>query len=158
VELEFDTATEAGLGRMAFLLDTDAENAGIPLSALIDHEYGARQVAFRRRVQDSELTARLFTNPADLGQLVERSLRELAETWHPLRRSIEGKESSAAQGGIFISYRREDATLYARLLKYELNERIRAHEYLWIWPQSSLAWSSLTLSRRPLTHVQHWWP
>jgi hypothetical protein len=124
VELEFDTATEAGLGRMVFLLDTDAENAGIPLSALIDHEYGARQVAFRRRVQDSELTARLFANPAELGQLVERSLRELAETRRPFRRSIEGKESSAAQGGIFISYRREDSTPYARLLKYELSERI----------------------------------
>ena len=31
-ELEFDTATEAGLPRLVFLLDTDAADVGIPLS------------------------------------------------------------------------------------------------------------------------------
>ena len=31
-ELEFDTATEAGLDRLVFLLDTDADDVGIPLS------------------------------------------------------------------------------------------------------------------------------
>jgi hypothetical protein len=36
-ELEFDAATEAGLDRLVFLLDTDAEEVGIPLSRLIDH-------------------------------------------------------------------------------------------------------------------------
>ena len=41
-ELEFDTATEAGLPRLVFLLDTDAADVGIPLSALID-EFGAQQ-------------------------------------------------------------------------------------------------------------------
>ena len=33
-ELEFDTATEAGLDRLVFLLDTDAEDVGIPPSAV----------------------------------------------------------------------------------------------------------------------------
>jgi uncharacterized protein DUF4062 len=79
MELEFDTATGAGLDRLVFLLDTRTENVGIPLSALIDHEFGARQEAFRRRVQDSGLVTQSFTDPATLGQLVERSLRELAE-------------------------------------------------------------------------------
>ena len=79
-ELEFDTATEAGLDRLVFLLDTDAEELGIPASALIDREFGARQDAFRRRVQDSGLTTQSFANPAALGQLVERSLRDLADT------------------------------------------------------------------------------
>ena len=51
-ELEFDAATEAGLERLVFVLDTDAVVAGIPLSWLIDHEHGARQEAFRRRVQE----------------------------------------------------------------------------------------------------------
>jgi hypothetical protein len=41
-ELEFDTATEAGLDRLVFLLDTDAEELDIPASALIDREFGAR--------------------------------------------------------------------------------------------------------------------
>ena len=78
-ELEFDTATEAGLDRLVFLLDTGAADVGIPLSALMDHEYGARQAAFRRRVQDSGLVTAMFTDPGTLGQVVERSLRELAE-------------------------------------------------------------------------------
>ena len=79
-ELEFDTATEAGLDRLVFVLDTEAEELGIPASALIDREFGARQDAFRRRVQDSGLTTQLFASPAALGQLVERSLRDLADT------------------------------------------------------------------------------
>ena len=75
-ELEFDTATEAGLPRLVFVLDTDAAATGIPLSRLIDMESGARQEAFRRRVQAS-LVTQPFADPATLGQLVERSLREL---------------------------------------------------------------------------------
>ena len=79
-ELEFDTATEAGKDRLVFLLDTGAADVGIPPSALIDREFGTRQDTFRDRVQDSELTTQSFANPATLGQLVERSLRELAKT------------------------------------------------------------------------------
>ena len=78
-ELEFETATEAGLDRLVFLLDTDATEVGIPPSKLIDLEFGMRQEALRRRVQDSGLVTQTFTDPATLGQLVERSLRELAE-------------------------------------------------------------------------------
>jgi hypothetical protein len=47
---------------------------------LIDREFGARQDAFRRWVRDSELTTQSFVNPVVLGQLVERSLRDLADT------------------------------------------------------------------------------
>jgi len=79
-ELEFDTATEARLDRLVFLLDADAENVAIPPSKLIDREFGARQDAFRSRVQASELTTQSFASPAELGQLVERSLRNLAQT------------------------------------------------------------------------------
>ena len=79
-ELEFATATEAGLDRLVFLLDTAAADVGIPLSELIDREFGARQDAFRRRVQDSGLLTQSFANPAGLGQLAERALRNLART------------------------------------------------------------------------------
>jgi hypothetical protein len=41
-ELEFDTASEAGLDRLVFLLDTGADDVGIPASALIDREFGDR--------------------------------------------------------------------------------------------------------------------
>jgi len=88
-ELEFDTATEAGLDRLVFLLDTGAADVGIPTQELIDREYGTRQDAFRERVRDSELTTQSFASPAELGKLVERSLRKLAETTRRLRSGIE---------------------------------------------------------------------
>ena len=79
-ELEFAAATQAGLDRLVFVLDSDSVVAGIPLSRLIDHEYGARQEVFRRRVrEDSGLAVGTFADPVTLGQLVERSLRELAD-------------------------------------------------------------------------------
>jgi hypothetical protein len=89
-ELEFDTATEAGLKRLVFLLDTEAEDLGIPPSALIDREFGTRQDSFRSRVQDSGLVTGSFASPAELGQLVERSLRDLAPTHR-------GGQTSASQ-------------------------------------------------------------
>ncbi len=79
-ELEFNTASEAGLDRLVFMLDEDGEDVRIPPSALIDREFGFRQDAFRRRVQNGGLITRSFANPAELGQLVERSLRDLAQT------------------------------------------------------------------------------
>lgn len=77
-ELEFAAATEAGLERLIFELNTAAEDCGIPPSGLIDLECGARQEAFRSRVRGSGLTVQKFSSPAMLGLLVERSLRELA--------------------------------------------------------------------------------
>ena len=78
-----------------FVLDTGAENVGIPVSALIDDEFGARQAAFRARVQHSGLVTQSFTDPATLGQLVERSLRELAEK---RRRTGSGTGSGQPRG------------------------------------------------------------
>jgi hypothetical protein len=76
-ELEFEAATGAGLRRLVFVLEMEAETTGIPPSGLIDLEFGARQEAFRRRVQAS-LGTQSFPDRGTLGQLVERSLRELA--------------------------------------------------------------------------------
>jgi hypothetical protein len=77
-ELEFDSAAEAGLDRLVFVLDTEADNLGIPASRLIDREFGDRQDAFRGRVRGSGLTVQSFASPDMLGRLVERSLRDLA--------------------------------------------------------------------------------
>ena len=79
-ELEFATATEAGLDRLVFLLDTAAADVGIPLVELIDPEFGARQDVFRRSIQGSGLLTQSFANPDQLGSLVERALRNLAQT------------------------------------------------------------------------------
>jgi Domain of unknown function (DUF4062) len=94
-ELEFDTATEAGKDRLVFLLDTRADSVGIPLSELIDREYGDRQDAFRRKLRDSGLTTQSFANPAKLGQLVERSLGKLAETRRRIDSGIQREQVPA---------------------------------------------------------------
>jgi tetratricopeptide (TPR) repeat protein len=94
-ELEFDTATQAEMDRLVFLLDTNAESVGIPLSQLIDREYGDRQDAFRRKVRASGLTTQSFANPAKLGQLVERSLRERAETIRRIDSGIQREQVPA---------------------------------------------------------------
>jgi hypothetical protein len=94
-ELEFDTATDAGLDRLVFLLDTDADDVRIPPSALIDRDFGARQDDFRRRVRESKLVTRSFADPGELSQLVERSLRELADTRTRLRSGIQREQVPA---------------------------------------------------------------
>jgi hypothetical protein len=105
-ELEFNAATEAGLDRLMFLLDIDAADVGIPVKDLIDLKFGDRQEAFRRRVQGSGLVTQKFADPGTLGQMVERSLRELPRT----RR----------RGGIFISYRRKESSHFAGRLSDRL--------------------------------------
>jgi hypothetical protein len=79
-ELEFITATEAEMPRLIFLINADSEELGLPAKALVDRKYGDRQDAFIQRVKDAGLTLQFFRNPDDLKGLVERSLRELAES------------------------------------------------------------------------------
>jgi tetratricopeptide (TPR) repeat protein len=94
-ELEFDTATRAALDRLVFLLDPDAENVTIPPAQLMDREFGSRQDAFRRRVCESGLTTQSFAEPAGLGQLVERSLRDLADTRRRVSSGIQREQVPA---------------------------------------------------------------
>jgi tetratricopeptide (TPR) repeat protein len=94
-ELEFETATTAGLDRLVFVLDTDAENVGIPPAQLMDRQFGDRQDAFRNQVRDSGLTVQPFGNAAKLGQLVERSLRELADTRRRMAGGLEREQIPA---------------------------------------------------------------
>jgi tetratricopeptide (TPR) repeat protein len=79
-ELEFDAASEAGIPRLMFLLNTDATDLGIPPKMLIDLDFGDRQDTFRQRVRASGLMTKSFSNPDDLGRLVYQSLRDLADT------------------------------------------------------------------------------
>jgi hypothetical protein len=115
-ELEFETASEAGLDRLVFVLDTAADEVGIPPAALIDHEFGVRQDAFRRRVQDSGLVTGSFANPAELGQLVERSLRVLAQKRRREQREPAGQPVRLAPRPPMLAGREELlVTLDARL-------------------------------------------
>jgi tetratricopeptide (TPR) repeat protein len=94
-ELAFDAATEADLDRLVFLLDPYAENVGIPPEQLVDRKFGGRQEAFRRRVRNSGLVTQPFAAPARLGQLVERSLRELTDTRRRISSGIQREQVPA---------------------------------------------------------------
>ena len=76
-ELEFSTATEAGLPRLVFILDEDAA-VPIPAGRLLDGDPGlqARQRAFRARVQKCGVTASKFSSPEQLELLLSQALQE----------------------------------------------------------------------------------
>ena len=77
-ELEFDTATEAGLPRLVFILDEDAE-LRIPPSRVSDREAGhrERQRAFRERLRhEAGVTVGKVANPDRLEMLLYQALVE----------------------------------------------------------------------------------
>jgi hypothetical protein len=78
-ELEFETASELGIPRLIFLLDSRSRELAMPAEALVDRQYGQRQDAFLQRVSDCGVTVQRFRNPDHLANLVERSLRKLKE-------------------------------------------------------------------------------
>lgn len=73
-ELEFETATAAGMPRLVFLLDDDTEG---PRELLMDLQHGARQEAFRTRLRDSDLIVRTVTTPQELTTALLQALIEL---------------------------------------------------------------------------------
>jgi hypothetical protein len=73
-ELEFETAGEAGLPRLVFLLDNATEG---PRALLVDAEHGRRQEAFRARLLDSGLIVVTVSSPGQLHTAVYQALVEL---------------------------------------------------------------------------------
>ncbi|HSV65669.1 MAG TPA: DUF4062 domain-containing protein [Mycobacteriales bacterium] len=70
-ELEFLTATEAGMPRLVFVLD---EDVGIPRS-LVDKNSGAVD-GFRKRLHQAGVIVKAVTTPADLAEAVLHALYE----------------------------------------------------------------------------------
>ncbi|MGH3752661.1 MAG: hypothetical protein ACRDRP_08190 [Pseudonocardiaceae bacterium] len=73
-EPEFETAGEAGLPRLVFLLDDATEG---PRALLVDPDHGPRQEAFRTRLFDSGLTVVKVSSPERLETAVHQSLIKL---------------------------------------------------------------------------------
>jgi WD40 repeat protein len=75
LELEFETATEAGMPRLVFLLD---ENALVPYRVAHDPEFGSRQMQFRARLEDGGLTTARFSSAQELETKLLQALYELS--------------------------------------------------------------------------------
>jgi hypothetical protein len=76
-ELEFHAATEAGLPRLVFVLDEDAE-LRIPSARVFDQEADRRdrQRAFRERLHEAGITVRTVASPDQLELMLYQALQE----------------------------------------------------------------------------------
>lgn len=75
--LEHDTAKALNLPRLVFLLDKTTEG---PADLFLDHEFGARQDAFRARLSDSGVTIARVVSPDDLTAKLLHALTTLSHT------------------------------------------------------------------------------
>ncbi len=95
-ELEFDTATEAGLPRLVFLMD---ENAALPIPAARlhdrEHDLQIRQRAFRSRLLDARCTVRTFSSPEEL----ELELLQALQESQPASRAMAERAAAAGRAG-----------------------------------------------------------
>lgn len=109
-ELEYETATEAGMPRLAFLLDEDTV---LPVAIVLNDrpEWNARQEAFRDRLYNAGITVGRFSSPDQLELVLFQALMESQQ-----------QVAAAARGRIFMSYRREESAYPANWLYTLLSE------------------------------------
>lgn len=73
-ELEYAEAGRAGLPRLVFILSEDMEG---PRELFVDLDHGARQLAFRSRLNESGLVTAVVASPEGLETAVLQALNEL---------------------------------------------------------------------------------
>jgi Domain of unknown function (DUF4062) len=102
-ELEFNVATEAGLPRLVFLLD---ENAELPAGLREgDPDFRTRQSTFRQRLLDSGVTVGTAASPDQLALLLLQSLHESRLAGEVTARATDGAREIAAGRDIYAAGR-----------------------------------------------------
>ena len=77
-ELEFEAASELPtIPRLVFVLDP---NAMVPVGLFSDYQFGDKQEAFRKRIQDSGVMWKNFSNVHELEKLIYQALVEGVST------------------------------------------------------------------------------
>jgi hypothetical protein len=77
-EFEFNVAREANIPRLVFMLDEQGTIG--PKALFIDEIHGDRQIAFRQRLQVSDVVVQRVSSPPELETGVLQSLRDLYES------------------------------------------------------------------------------
>jgi formylglycine-generating enzyme required for sulfatase activity len=81
-QLEYLTAGEVPIPRLVFLLDPEAEN--LPPKAVLDPQYGSRQVTFRENVlAENHHTCKFFKSADELQRLIFEALRNQSPWQEP---------------------------------------------------------------------------
>ncbi len=80
-ELEFETATNSALARLAFLMHDDAV---LPAKALHDPDHASRQMEFRKRLMQSGIPVSYFRTADELQRLVRDALDKLLQKSAPV--------------------------------------------------------------------------
>ena len=142
-ELEFKIASELGMPRLVFLLDSRSRELALPAEALVDWEYGQRQGAFLQRVSDCGVTVQRFRNPDHLANLVERSLRKLEE--RQSGSNLGGGSPTGSSGDrapkrrhVFISYSHADRDWVERLRRMMTPLLRGSGQELRLWDDSQI--------------------
>ena len=121
-ELEFDTATEAGLPRLVFLLDAQAV-LPIPAVWLLDHDAGlqGRQRAFRDRLAGSGVTVASVASPE---QLEVSLLHALQSIGHRVTAPAATRESGS-EAHFAARYRSQVADYHGKIEPPDFERRRR---------------------------------
>ncbi|MGH3721878.1 MAG: DUF4062 domain-containing protein [Pseudonocardiaceae bacterium] len=133
VELEFETASQAGMPRIVFLLGDDAEG---PADLFVDPQHGPRQAVFRQQLAGSGLTITTVTSPAELSEKLFQALRDMSDA------------ESAAAGRVTPTATGPSTTCSGG------SRRSSRH---W-WPTGWLSWLILWAWRPPPTPSPRRWP
>ncbi len=112
-ELEFEAASESPpKTRLVFMLDPAAQ--GPPIGLFSDNQYGHRQEAFRRRLQDAGVTCKPFGDVHELEKLIYQALVEEvagSESHSSRQNRIEWPEGKSPYPGL-LSFDEQYAPLF----------------------------------------------
>ena len=98
-ELEFDTATDAGMPRLIFMLD-DSSVVPIPPARLLGEEpdFQARQRRLRTRLLDADVAIRTFASPERLELEIFHALKSLPDRLAASSKNVQGGDFFFAPG------------------------------------------------------------
>ena len=101
-ELEFDTATDAGMPRLIFMLDDNFAVPIPPARLREEPDLQARQLHFRARLLGADVAIRTFSSPERLELEIFHALKSLQEPSAARRETVAGNDFFFAPGNALL--------------------------------------------------------